>query len=569
MTQRLRITWSNGLNSDVPAYELPDGFFNSGKNVRILNGIATGIPGTGAAHDTYTHSPYWLGLFNNTTSAQGFWLLSAGDSKVYASIIGTTYEITRYADGPAITSMTAVGDVVTITTATNHGLSNLDFISVWGCSPSTYNTNSAPVSVTSPTEFTYTADTAPAISPATVVGLYAENVTSNFTTSGLYNRQVWTGANMGGVFYINHDEEGLYYWAGDTSLRLRKTPGAYVARATRSFKNYVIQLAPTMDGTAYPYRILWSTSAEPGTIPTSFDASDTNDAGFVDRTEGGECVDCLPLGDVNIIYKEEGRFAMELLPGSDSVFRFTQLPGTEGLLHANCVVDTPVGHVFLSSNYQVLLHTGGACTNLSQGRVNNLINRSGRQTYFLAKNSAKNEVWIFIANVTDDYPDRALVWNWKDDKWGIREYGTQNVPFAIETFWAQPGVATHYLMAVNTSGSLVREDLEGSSVFGTSFEVQIARTGIDCGDPDLIKNLQRSRWNYDMADASTATIEHGSAMTADKTPTYATGATYTVGTTNYVNARATGGRYLAVRATWTADGGVRSTDIEYTEGGRR
>lgn len=570
---RYRITWGEGLNSDIPPYELPDGFFNAGKNVRIVNGVAERLRGT-STYITFTTVPTWLGVLQSSNAGSyGSWIVGAS-TRVYAATLAEENEITPYTSGATISSATADGTTVTITTSTNHGRTTGDTISAWGFTPSTYNTDSATITVTDATTFTYTVASAPATSPATTVGLYSYNGTRSALASGTR----WTGGEMGGVLFMQartseNVGETLYYWAGNTSNAIRKVVGSYPARVSRPFGNYIVQLAPTMGGTVYPYRIMWSTSTEPGAVPTSFDSTGTNDAGYVDRTEGGECIDCLPLGEVNIIYKQSGRFTMEPIPGSNEVFRFTRLPGTEGLLNPGGVVDTQVGHVFLSSNYQVLLHTGGVCTNLSVGRVNDLITNTTSTNYFVTKNPAMNEVWIYIVKDGATYPTRALIWNWKEDKWGVREYGAIEVP-AAETIFLKSN-RKEFLCAVNSSGLLALEDQGGLTLFGSAYDTQMERTGIVADSPDVVKNLSRSRWNFDLLSGIAVTIEHGSAMTADATPTYATSATYTVGTTDYVNARATGGKYLAIRATWAAQngngglGGVRSTDLDFTGGGSR
>jgi hypothetical protein len=285
----------------------------------------------------------------------------------------------------------------------------------------------------------------------------------------------------------------------------------------------------------------------------------------VDRTEGGECVDGLQLGADFIIYKQNGRIRMRSV-GGNNVFAFDQLSGTEGLHSAECVVDTPVGHVFLSSNFQVLVHEGGDCRNISEGRVNSLITAGTSRNYFVTKNSAKNEVWVFIVNGST-YPTRALIWNWVEDKWGIREYGANQVTHGVCNLWDAD--RNEYLSIVNSDGELVTDDRAGTTLFGDAFDTYVERTGLDLGDADIVKNLQRSRWNFDATGGNTASIRHGSAMSANATPTYASAATYTVGTTDYVNSRATGGRFLAVKATWFDAGSVRSTDIDVTPGGKR
>jgi hypothetical protein len=566
---KFRITWGKGLNTDAPPNELPDGFMSGASNVRLRDGVVERIGGTSATYNTFTHSPTWMSLVRTSNAVnQGFMLVAASQTEVYAADPAvasvSVSNITRFTPGVTVVSATAIGTTVTITTSGAHGRTTADAISVWGFTESAYNVGQKAITVTGATTFTYVADTAPA-APASVIGLYSYNVRSNF--SSMSGRK-WTGGEMGGVLFINHSTDGLHYWSGSLvspNDALRKVPRSYVSRASRPFGNYIVQLAPFMSGVQYPYRILWSTSAEPGTIPSAFDATTTNDAGLVDRTEGGECIDGLALGDDFIVYKQAGRMRMRLVGGND-IFSFDQLPGTEGLLASNCVVDTPIGHVFLSANYQVLIHNGGECRNLSEGRVSSLITVGTSRNYYLATNPAKNEVWVYIVNGSTQ-PTRALIWNWVDDTWGVREYGSAQIAHAVSTFFETD--RNEYLMLLKSTGELALEDQTTTTMFGVSFTSYVERTGIDLEDADMVKNLQRSRWNFDAVAATTASIEHGSAMTAAATPTYASAGTYTIGTTDYVDSRATGGRFLALKATWSAAGSIRSTDIDVTMGGKR
>ena len=112
-----------------------------------------------------------------------------------------------------------------------------------------------------------------------------------------------------------------------------------------------------------------------------------------------------------------------------------------------------------------------------------------------------------------------------------------------------------------------RQGKFGSNVLTSTLE----RTGLHFDDRDQFKTLHRSRWNIDGTAGNTATISHGSSKTADGTVTYATGATYTIGTTDYVDARATAGRFCAIKLVTTAAApfSVRSADLDVTAGGKR
>jgi hypothetical protein len=96
--------------------------------------------------------------------------------------------------GKTISSITRSTTTATLTTATNHGLTTGDYITVSGASPSDYN-GTYSVTVTGLTTLQYTMATTPA-SNATVVGIYNVNTWS----------QIGGGATGGGgnqVFVLN------------------------------------------------------------------------------------------------------------------------------------------------------------------------------------------------------------------------------------------------------------------------------------------------------------------------------------------------------------------------------
>jgi hypothetical protein len=576
-----------GLNKDLLPSELPPGYCSNAVNVRFRNGFAERVNGIQNT-DAFFVAPYhWLSLYPTAqASPWACYLVHMVAGAAYAYNFSVSpYTITRYTEGAVISSITRVGTTATVTTATNHGRTSLDTVSIWGASPSQYNGYYV-ITVTSPTTFTYTMASDPGAS-ASAVGLYSyDGATSNFTSSmSVPKPQQYSGGVFNGVFFLNSPADGLYYWNGDTSIRLRKMPTSYKARVSRAFGNYIFQLAPTMDGTEYPYRVLWSAATEPGSIPSSFAASSTNDAGFVDLAQAGEMVDCLPLGDTLIIYTTNGRYAARYI-GGDQFFQFTRLPGDDGLLYRGCVVDTPVGHVFISSALSVMLHSGGECKNLSAGRVGSVLpsyHSSSIHRSFVMKNPQRNEVWVCFPTLTvsGNYCDSVLIWNWVDDTWGNKTFtahglscGTSGIPGTLFQ------IDTAYVSAIDsggTRGRLGRCEADYLDFINTSFNSVIELTGIDAGSRDVVKNLQRSRLNFDYTTGSTYTVQvqHGSSMVADVAPTYGSAQTYTLGTTDYANSRATGGRFLAVKVTWSANiggdhsGKLRSIDLDITGGGKR
>jgi hypothetical protein len=169
----------------------------------------------------------------------------------------------------------------------------------------------------------------------------------------------------------------------------------------------------------------------------------------------------------------------------------------------------------------------------------------------------------------DGAPGDSLIWNWEQDTWGKSSaFGGWAAVAVNETF---------YLLSGNNLNTL--DDNQNDH----NFTATIERAGLTAGDAGAVKNLHRSTpfldTNATWYPSPTITVEHGSSMSADTAPTYATGAAYTIGTSTWANARATGGKFMAWRisigSTLAYAGAgyynikLRSADIEFTTGGTR
>lgn len=558
--------WGKGLNVDVLPSELQPGFWSSATNVRPCDGFAERVDGISTS-GTGSVVPAWMQYFKSGTGLNGFHIAYSDNTKVYAfDNIATHTEITRFTEGAVISTITRVGTTATLTTATNHGRTTGDTVSVWGALPAQYN-GTYVITVTGVTTFTYVMASDPGAS-ASPVGLYSYNgATSNFV--GGTGR--CTGGVLNGVLLYNNPGTGLYYWSGDTATRLRKVPGSYKARVSRPFKNYIFQLAPTVDGVERPYQVAWSDAAEPGSIPTTFTSTAINDAGDVEQTEAGHMVDCLPLGDSLIVYGETGRYSVQYIGGND-IFRFTRVRGRDGLLQRHCVVDTPAGHVFLTKSSEVMLFDGTSTRSLSAGRVKGLIATPGTSSIdtnnFLAVNPQKNEVWVCIANQTG-YAHTVLTWNWKDDAWGTKT--PQSTTLTAGTVGLIDVIVGEALLVGEaTANKIGYVNPRAHQDFGVDFTSIVERVGIDFGDADAMKSLHRSKWAFTAQQVYS--VYHGSSSSADGTVTYK--APVIVGLTSYANSFAAANRYAAVKVTWvraaaTDAGGFRSCDLFVATGGKR
>ena len=401
----------------------------------------------------------------------------------------------------------------------------------------------------------------------------------------------WTGGTLNGVLIMNNGVERPQYWAGGTGSDLANLTGwsaNWKAAVVRPFKNYLIALDLTKSGTRYPHMVKWSAAADPGTVPASWDETDpTIDAGELDLAEEpSQMVDCLPMGDMNIIYKERAMFA-QTLGGADFIWNFRKLPGDVGALARGCIANFPGGHAVLTAG-DVISHSGQGPQSIINARMRKwLFNNLDSDNYkrsFLVSNPPKNEVWVCIPTPGDSVPTIALVWNYVDDNWTVRELNSMayacngQVTISSATAWsAQTGTWATWaeawnsnpfaptaarLVGCSTSPLILLAD-SGGTYSGTSYTSVLEREGMAFDSPDRVKVLKGLYPRFDAANGTQIRVEFGGSMDAEKGPTWSAPVTYTVGTSYRVDSFATG-RFLAVRFTSLDDSAwrLKSYDVD-------
>lgn len=592
-----------GVNKDLLASELPPGLWSDVMNVRSNSGFSETRRGIATAYTTPTVIPYFMCDYITTAARFN---VQAGIAQVFVDDGTTRTEITRYTDGIEIVSITFVGTLATVTTRTAHGRTSADSVTVFGAFEALYN-GTFSITVTGATTFTYTMTGTPGAN-ATTVGQYTYNVQSNFT--GAAADRV-TGGSFNGVLVLNFPQDGLYYWNGDVTTRLRRVPGLYIGEkfdAVFFLKNYIIGLAPTQGDTAtpptvftkYPHNMRWGNAAEPGAVPVQWVAMATNDAGDTPQAAeaAGILIDGKSFGDVGIAYAQDARFAVQYIGGND-VFRVSRMaPSDDGVLARGCIANTPVGQVFLS-NGDVKIHSGGEATSIADGILRrwlfSFMDSTNAHRSFVVLNPKRDEVWIVFPSYGKTSCDMVAVWNYKSEPgrgWGI--FSVPNLTCACTGLVASTLYSDAYNASVDSYDQTARTYDEneysqnesrltvasvtpqiglaetGTTDFGAMIPWYAEKIGISLDDSDTIKVPNRSRPQIDALAGTVVNVYHGTAMTSDAAPTYSGPFPFTVGTSNFANLFARGGRYMAIKYVGTdyQPAKLRSSDIEFNARGR-
>lgn len=410
-------------------------------------------------------------------------------------------------------------------------------------------------------------------------GTTRANITGTALTATAANR--FTGGTLNGVAVLNNQADVPQAWTGTGTLTaLTGWNAAWRCKAIRPFKNFLVALHITKGATVYPHMVKWSDAADPGTVPASWDEADPSKfAGEQDLAETSDwMVDCLPLGDANIIYKQRSMYAMRFIGGTQ-VFEFRRLPGNYGMLTQGCAVDTPKGHVVLAAG-DVILHNGGEPQSIVSGRLKSWlfdtqIDPTNVGKCFVSANPSRSEVWICYPNVGQSTCTSALVWNWDTDTWAVRSlpnithasagllgYTSSDAWSADSASWDSDSTAWNQddlaspsakMLIASTAPGIYLVD-SGTTFAGAAISSTLERSGMAFDDPERVKAIRSLVPRIDAPMGTQIQISFGASMTAEQSPTWSAPVTYTVGSSFKADSFAAG-RFLAVR--FSDSGGAR------------
>lgn len=384
----------------------------------------------------------------------------------------------------------------------------------------------------------------------------------------------WTSAIINSIFVINNGADVPHYWNGNVATDLAPLTAwntNWRCKAIVSFKDYLVALNVTKSGNNYGSMVKWSSAALPGALPTTWDETDvTKDAGEQDLSETpDEIVDAMKLGDALIIYKQRSMYLMTFI-GQPYIFRFQKLPFEYGILARGCVTDTPLGHVVLT-NGDVVLHSGQAPQSIANGFVRDYIFRNISNNYydraFVCTNPQKYEVLVCFPTEGNSTCDKAAVWNWKENTWGLRDlqnvtYGASGIisdDYSLEqwagdsnswesdaTIWNENEYSSSQDRLMFSRVGYISAFDVGNNDFGTAFESYLERSGVSFDDSQTVK-LIRGIWpRVDATSGTDLSLTASGSFAPTAAPVSTSAATYTVGT-NYKADVMVSGRLLTIR----------------------
>jgi len=430
----------------------------------------------------------------------------------------------------------------------------------------------------------------------------AANIVSAGVSFSATESFLWNGGSFNGVLILNNGIAAPQQWVPSLSNKLQPLsnwPAATTCKIIRPFGYFLVALDLTESTVRNSRIIRWSHPAQPGAVPASWDESDPNyDAGRTELGEGNEpLIDCLPLREFNIIYREHSAFAQQYI-GGNQVFQFRRMFTQLGILSHRCVASYAGYHVCFADG-DIVRHDMQSVVSLVDRRMRQYVFNSISAQYYnrsyIAPNYAKNEMWFCFPQSGYQWPNMAVVWNWQQDTTTIREipnsphiaYGLVN-PGGDTTFDSASGSfdddidAFDYRNYNPTQDSLLICDLDNSKLLqvddgetfnGASMYCYIQRHALPLGDPKNLTSMKMIRRIIPKIDGTTGesvNIYIGTADQMDGVVTWSTPKSFVIGTDWFVNFRERG-RIIDIKFEYQGAGSFRliGYDVEFDYVGMR
>lgn len=237
----------------------------------------------------------------------------------------------------------------------------------------------------------------------------------------------WNGTILNGIPVLNNGIDKPFYWGLSVSspcLYLPGWPNTARCKVIRSFKYHLFALNVTDSGTAFQDTLWWSRGAEPGSVPSEWVPTPSNDAGDMTLADSpGGIVDGLSLRDTFVVYKQFATYMISYVAGQ-YVFTQRKLFLTTGVQTSNCVAELNGEHWVFTGN-DVIRHDGQNFLSVVQDKIKQelvkSIDPSLTDMICVTSRHREQQLWVCIPTQGQPYLNRAYVINVLTGDCGIIE----------------------------------------------------------------------------------------------------------------------------------------------------
>ena len=409
-------------------------------------------------------------------------------------------------------------------------------------------------------------------------GVLHNDITPAVPPVSLTSFNNWTGSIFNSVPVINPGDSDPLFWDLNVGNPCLTLPGWEVnakCGAMRPFLNYLFALDYTDGaGDRNENLVKWSDSADPGTLPAEWTAAADNDAGEISlASTPGSIIDAHSLRNSFIVYKQDASWVIEFV-GGQFVFSARKLFLGSGMISRNCWAVIR-GVAVVMTDGDVIMHDGHTAKSIIDERNRRLlfdnISTANYRNSFVAVNAPNAELWFCVPTGTNTLPSIAVVWNWEDDAWGVRDlfdtpFGADGIlPEQLSTdveswadqtdtwqtidrTWGESAFSPieNKLVLADLTTGFSAVDVGGSDANGNIIEAILNRDSLDFGDAELVKTVRAVWPRIDAPDGTVFDIRVGGQMNQNEPISWSAPILITIGTDRKADVFVTG-RLLSFR----------------------
>jgi len=237
----------------------------------------------------------------------------------------------------------------------------------------------------------------------------------------------WSITDLNGVVFLNNAGDILQYSAVSGLLEdAPNMPAGMQFKQVVAYKNFLFGLGTSEDSGATwdNNRIVWGDPAEPGKVPPGWEIGDpatTSGDNIIPSKLGLR--DGLVLGETLFLYNGDSTYAVDFTGGS-FVFTFKKRFADFGILSNNCVVAYDNRH-FVITEEDFRTHDGFKSDPIGTDTIRDYffdtLDKANFARTFVTTNIIKAQIWICYPTIGNTTPNRAIIWNWKRNSWGIKD----------------------------------------------------------------------------------------------------------------------------------------------------
>jgi len=583
---------SIGIIQDTPPYNLPQGAWSDGNNVRFLDNGVKKMAGYKEVMATCPFAPYYINPYLATNGTYYWIAYGSTDIAVYDG--ATWIDITRQATLQLNGAVSHNSSSITVDTgAALSALPATGTLKIGTNNTADQDTNSG----NKYEEITYSArDVVTGVITLSPNNLYhhPDNTTvypsgSTYTTDSDYGANTtsrrWTSTNLNGLLIATNGFDSPQMWplsggipSTATPFReLQNWPTGASCESIRSFRTFLIGLNWTRDNEE-PRLVKWSTEAAYGEAPSTWDETDaTLDAGEYELSDTpGEIIDGLPLGDSFLIYKNDSIYVMNYV-GTPYIFSFKLLSPTVGALSKNSIAEFEGGHFFIG-NSDCYVCNGQTINALLPNKMRRAMfdnfDGASYEKCYVAADYVRNEMLACFPSSNSLTVDKALVWNWKENTFSLRDLPNASyinhgiIDITVGATW--DGATEDWDVGSGAWGernydsvkeNLVFCDITNTKIYRDNFghkedtanmSSYIERTGLDLNDPQSIKFVSAVYPQIEVSGDNSVNVYVGRQVSTEQGITWEGPILFNPNTQSKVSCRVSG-KYFGIKVESSGD----------------